>query len=71
MRDCRTFGKSQEAMKHIQAAKPGYTSYGAPPPPYNKGVVHQGYPIQSGQSYPQSKVYISAMIRPIPKSKKE
>jgi hypothetical protein len=27
--------------------------------------------IQSGTTHPQSKVYISAMIQPIPKSKKE
>jgi hypothetical protein len=56
MRDCRTFVKLQEAMKLSQAAN------GAPPPSYNKGAVNQGYPINSGQSNPQSKVYISAMI---------
>jgi hypothetical protein len=56
MRDCRTFVKLQEAMELSQAAN------GAPPPYYNKEAVNQGYPIHSGQSNPQSKVYISAMI---------
>jgi hypothetical protein len=64
MRDCRTFIKLQEAMVVSQGAKPGSTAY-------DKRTVNQGYPIQSGQSYPQSKVYISIMIQPIPKSKKE
>jgi hypothetical protein len=72
MRDCRTFMKLQEAMEFIQAKKPGSTTYGAPPPPsYNKGIVNQGYPRQSNQGYPQSKIYIAAMIQPVPKSKKE
>jgi hypothetical protein len=64
MRDCRTFVKLEEAIELNQGAKPGSTSY-------DKKTVHQGYPIQSGQGYPQSKVYMSAMIHPIPKSKKE
>jgi hypothetical protein len=55
MRDCRTFIKLQEAMELSQGAKPGSTAY-------DKRTVNQGYPIQSGQGYPQSKVYISAMI---------
>jgi hypothetical protein len=71
MRDCRTFVKLEEAMELSQAAKLGYTAYGALPPSYNKGAVNQGYPIHNGQSNPQSKVYISTMIQPIPKSKKE
>jgi hypothetical protein len=71
MRDYRTFVKLQEAMELSQAAKLGSTSYGAPPPPpYAKRTINQGYPIQSGQGYPQSKVYISAMIQPVPKSKR-
>jgi hypothetical protein len=64
MRDCRTFIKFQEAMELSQGAKLGSTAY-------DKRTVDQGYPIQSGQGYPQSKVYISTMIQPIPKSKKE
>jgi hypothetical protein len=71
MRDCRTFVKLQEAMELSEATKPRYAAYGALPPPYNKGAVNQGYPIQSSQGYPQPKVYISAMIQPVPKSKKE
>jgi hypothetical protein len=72
MRDYRTFVKLQEAIEPSQAAKPGSTAYGAsPPPPYAKRTINQGYPIQSGQGYPQSKVYISAMIQPVPKSKGE
>jgi hypothetical protein len=64
MRDCRKFVKLQEAMELNQGAKLGSTAYG-------KRTIHQGYPTQSGQGYPQSKVYISAMIQPVPKSKKE
>jgi hypothetical protein len=64
MRDCRTFLKLQEAMKLNQGAKPGCTTH-------DRTTTDQGYRIQSGIGYPQSKVYISAMIQPIPKSKKE
>jgi hypothetical protein len=72
MRDCRTFMKLQEAMEFRQAKKPGSTTYDAPPPPpYNKGIVNQGYPRQSNQGYPQSKIHITAMVQPVPKSKKE
>jgi hypothetical protein len=63
MRDCRTFVKLQEAMELNKGAKPGSIAY-------DKRTVNQGYPIQSGQGYPQSKVYISAMIQPVPKSKR-
>jgi hypothetical protein len=52
MRDCRTFVKLQEAMELNQGAKPAY----------DKRTANQGYPIQSGQSYPQSRVYVSVMI---------
>jgi hypothetical protein len=62
MRDCRTFAKLQEAMELSQAAKPGYTAYGVPPPSYDMGAANKGYTIQSSQSYPQSKVYIFRMI---------
>jgi hypothetical protein len=71
MRDCRTFVKLQEAMELSRAAKPGYTAYGVLPPPYNKRAVNQGYPMHHGLSNPKSKVYISAMIQLVPKSKKE
>jgi hypothetical protein len=64
IRDCRTFLKLQEAMELNQGAKPGSTAY-------DKRIVNQGCPIQSGQGYPQSKVYISVMIHLVPKSKKE
>jgi hypothetical protein len=63
MRDCRTFMKLQEAIKFTLEEKLGSTAYSAPPPPpYNKGIVNQGYPRQSNQGYPQSKVHITAMI---------
>jgi hypothetical protein len=72
MRDCRKFMKLQEAIEFSQAKKPGSIAYGAPPPqPYNKGTINQGYPRQSNQGYPQSKIHITAMIQPVPKSKKE
>jgi hypothetical protein len=64
MRDCRTFVKLQEATELRRGAKLGYTTY-------DRTTTNQGYQIQSGICYPQSKVYISAMIQPIPKSKKE
>jgi hypothetical protein len=64
MRDCRTFLKLQEAMELSQGAKSGCMTY-------DRTTTDQGYQIQSGTSYPQSEVYISAMIQPVPKSKKE
>jgi hypothetical protein len=64
MRDCRTFVKLQEAMELSRGAKLGYTTY-------DRTTTYQGYQIQSGMGYPQSKVYISGMIQPVPKSKKE
>jgi hypothetical protein len=64
MRDCRTFLKLQEAMELSQGAKLGCTTY-------DRTTTDQRYQIQSGTGYPQSKVYISAMIQPVPKSKKE
>jgi hypothetical protein len=60
MRDCMTFMKLQEAIEFSQAEKPGSISYGAPPPPhYDKDAANQGYPRQSNESYPQSKVHIT------------
>jgi hypothetical protein len=64
MRDCRTFVKLQEAMELSKGAKLGSMAYA-------KTRIDQRYQTQSGQGYPQPKVYISAMIQPIPKSKKE
>jgi hypothetical protein len=64
MRDCRTFVKLQEAMKQSRGAKPGSTAY-------DRATIDQGYQMRSGQIYSQMKVYISAMIQPVPKSKKE
>jgi hypothetical protein len=64
MRDCKTFIKLQEAMELRREAKPGYTTY-------DRTTTNQGYQIQSGTNHPQSKVYISATIQPVPKTKKE
>jgi hypothetical protein len=38
---------------------------------HDRATTDQGYQIQSGTNHPQAKVYISAMIQPVPKSKKE
>jgi hypothetical protein len=51
-------------MELSQGAKPRCTTY-------DRTTTDQGYQIQSGTCYPQSKEYISAMIQPVPKSKKE
>jgi hypothetical protein len=56
MRDCRTFLRLQDAMELSQGAHQGSVTTG------------QGYQVQNDAG---SKVYISAMIQPIPKSKKE
>jgi hypothetical protein len=64
MRDCKTFLKLQEAMELSQGAKLESTTY-------DRTTIDQGYQVQSGTGYPQSKVYIFAMIQPDPKSKKE
>jgi hypothetical protein len=56
MRDCRTFLRLQDAMELSQGAHQGSITTG------------QGYQIQNDAG---SKVYISAMIQPVPKSKKE
>jgi hypothetical protein len=37
----------------------------------NRATTDQGYQIQSDRDHPQAKMYISAMIQPVPKSKKE
>jgi hypothetical protein len=64
MRDCRTFLKLQEAMELSQGEKLESTAY-------DRTTIDQVYQVQSGTCYPQSKVYISAMIQPVPKFKKE
>jgi hypothetical protein len=56
MRDCRMFLRLQDAMELSQGAHQGSVTTG------------QGYQVQNDAG---SKVYISAMIQPIPKSKKE
>jgi hypothetical protein len=59
MKDCRTFLRLQSAMGSSQGGWQGekYTS--------------QGYQVQRLARHLESKVYISAMIQPVPKSKKE
>jgi hypothetical protein len=64
MRDCRTFLRLQAAMELSQGAKQGDMTH-------DRATTDQGYQIQSGTGHPQSKVYISVMIQPVPKSKKE
>jgi hypothetical protein len=64
MRDCRTFLRLQGAMELSQGAQQGNITHGSV-------TTGQGYQVQSNAGHPQSKVYISAMIQPIPKLKKE
>jgi hypothetical protein len=64
MRDCRTFLSLQDAMELSQGAHHGNIAQGN----VNTG---QGYQVQTDAGYLESKVYISAMIQPITKSKKE
>jgi hypothetical protein len=59
MKDCRTFLNLQNAIESNQGAHRGSTN------------TSQGYQVQNNARHLQSKVYISAMIQPIPKSKKE
>jgi hypothetical protein len=58
MKDCRTFLRLQSALEN-QGARQGGKS------------TSQGYQIQRLAKHLESKVYISAMIQPVPKSKKE
>jgi hypothetical protein len=58
-KDCRTFLRLQSAMNSNQEARQGGKS------------TRQGYQVQRLAKHPESKVYISAMIQPVPKSKKE
>jgi hypothetical protein len=59
MKDCRTFLRLQNALESNQGAHRGGTN------------TSQGYQVQRLARHLQSKVYISAMIQPVPKSKKE
>jgi hypothetical protein len=59
MKDCRTFLRLQNAMDSSQGTRQGGKS------------ASQGYQMQRLAKQLESKVYISAMIQPVPKSKKE
>jgi hypothetical protein len=59
MKDCRTFLRLQGALNPNQGAHQGGRS------------TSQGYQMQCLTKHLESKVYISAMIQPVPKSKKE
>jgi hypothetical protein len=58
MKDCRTFLRLQGALNSNQGAHQGGRS------------TSQGYQMQRLAKHLESKVYISAMIQPVPKSKK-
>jgi hypothetical protein len=58
MKDCRTFLRLQSAMDSNQGIQQG------------KKSMSQGYQVQRLAKHLESKVYISAMIQPVPKSKK-
>jgi hypothetical protein len=59
MKDCRTFLRLQSAMDSNNGARQGGK------------CTNQGYQLQRLARHLESKVYISAMIQPVPKSKKE
>jgi hypothetical protein len=59
MKDCRTFLRLQSTMDSNQGARQG------------KKNMSQGYQVQRLAKHVESKVYISAMIQLVPKSKKE
>jgi hypothetical protein len=59
MKDCRIFLRLQSALDPNQGARQEGKS------------TSQGYQIQRLAKYLKSKIYISAMIQPVPKSKKE
>jgi hypothetical protein len=59
MKDCRTFLRLQNAMDSGQGARQGGKS------------INQGYQMQRLAKQLESKVYISAIIQLVPKSKKE
>jgi hypothetical protein len=64
MRDCRTFLRLQDPMELSQGAHRGNITHGS-------ATTGQGYEVQNDAGHLESKVYISAMIQPVPKSKKE
>jgi hypothetical protein len=59
MKDCRTFLRLQNAMDQNKGIRQGGKN------------TSQGYQVQRLAKHLESKVYISAMIQPVPKSKKE
>jgi hypothetical protein len=59
MKDYRTFLRLQNTLESNQGAHRGGTN------------TSQGYQMQRFARHLESKVYISAMIQPVPKSKKE
>jgi hypothetical protein len=59
MKDCRTFLRLQSAISSKQEGRQG------------ERHRRQGYQMQKLARHLESKVYISAMIQPVPKSKKE
>jgi hypothetical protein len=59
MKDCRTFLRLQSALDPNQETRQG------------EKITSQGYQMQRLAKHLKSKVYISAMIQPVPKSKKE
>jgi hypothetical protein len=59
MKDCRTFLRFKSALDPNQGARQEGKS------------TSQGYQVQHLANHLESKVYISAMIQPVPKSKKE
>jgi hypothetical protein len=64
MRDCRTFLRLQDAIELSQGAHRENITHGS-------ATTGQGYQVQNDASHPELKVYISVMIQPVPKSKKE
>jgi hypothetical protein len=60
MRDCRTFLRLQDAMELSQGAHQGNITHG-------NVTTSQGYQVQNNAG---SKVYISAMIQPVPNPRK-
>jgi hypothetical protein len=59
MKDCKTFLRLQNAMDQNKGTCQGGKN------------TSQGYQMQSLAKHLESKVYISTMIQPVPKSKKE
>jgi hypothetical protein len=64
MRYCRTFLRLQDAMELNQGARRESVTQ-------SNITTGQGYQVQNDAGHLESRVYASAMIQPIPKSKKE